>query len=229
MKFGIKDLALEDRPREKMLEKGLFSLTDVELIAILLGSGSAKESALELAKKIMKEYHNYLNELGKASVEQLKNKFHGVGDAKAISIVASMELGRRHATNAPLETPVIRTTDDIFKIMHPLIGDLEYEEFWIILLNRAKKVKKQFNVSKGGLSNTVTDVRIIFKKALDYGASDMILCHNHPSGACYPSSQDIELTKKIYDAGKILDINIIDHVIITNKSYYSFSENNLLI
>jgi len=228
IKFGIKDLAKEERPREKLLEKGLFSLADAELIAILLGSGSSKESAVELARKILKEYKNNLNELGKATVEQLKNNFHGVGDAKAITIVAAMELGRRRLSQEVVDIPSIKSSQDIFNLIKPLLSDLNHEEFWILLLNRANKVIARFMVSKGGITGTVTDVRLIFKKAIENWATSIILCHNHPSGSLKPSKEDIVITKKIEEAGKILDIKILDHVIITDKSFFSFADNDLI-
>ena len=226
-KYGIKDLAVEERPREKLLQKGINALSDAELIAILLGSGSSKESAIELAQKIIIKYQNNLNELGKATVEQLKENFHGVGDAKAISIVAAMELGRRRSLQNALISPVISNSNDIVNLFLPILGDLLHEEFWVLFLNRASKVKAKFNVSKGGLSGTETDVRLIMKKALENDASSMILCHNHPSGNNLPSDDDINLTKRITEAGKIMKIPVMDHIIISDNGYYSFYDNNI--
>ena len=227
-KFGIKDLAIEDRPREKLLQKGLYSLSDAELIAILLGSGSQKESAVELAQKILKKYHNNLNELGKANVEQLKNNFLGVGDVKAITIIAAMELGRRRTLQNAITEPVIQTVDDVYNLLYPLLCDLEHEEFWVLFLNQANKLKARINISKGGISKTLTDVRIIFKKALETGATAIILCHNHPSGNLNPGKEDIELTKRIIEAGKIMDIKILDHIIISDTDFFSFKNENML-
>lgn len=227
-KFGIKDLAKEDRPREKLLEKGLFSLTDAELIAILIGSGSRKESAVELAQKILREYKNNLNELGRATVEQLKINFHGVGDAKAVTIVAAMELGRRRLSQEVIDNPSIKSSHDIFKIFKPVLNDLNHEEFWIIFLNRSNKVITRFLLSKGGIGETVTDVRLIFKKALENLATSIILCHNHPSGNLTPSREDFAVTKKIEEAGKLLDIKVLDHIIIANNNFYSFADNNFI-
>jgi len=227
-KYGIKDLAKEDRPREKLLEKGLFSLTDAELIAIILGSGSRKESALELAQKILKEYHNNLKELGKATAEQLINKFHGVGNAKAISIVAAMELGRRYSLQKAVNKPLIAQSVDIDNIMRPLLSDLNHEEFWVLLLNRANRVIMRFNVSKGGIDKTFIDIRMIFKIAIEHNAISLILCHNHPSGNLKPSLDDIKLTNKIVETSKIMDIKVIDHVIICENGYFSFIDENML-
>ena len=228
LKLGIKDLAEEDRPREKLLRKGLSVLSDAELIAILIGSGSVRESAVEIARKIMSGYHNNLNELGKASVEQLKNNYHGVGEAKAITIVAAMELGRRRLLHDLLVLPVIKSSNDVYRLLQPVIGDLRHEEFWVILLNRANKVKFRFNAGKGGMSGTVTDIRLILKKALENEASSMILCHNHPSGNIKPSDEDIKITAKLKEAGKIMDIPVLDHVIVTESGYFSFADNDMM-
>ena len=227
-KLGIKDLAEGDRPREKLLQKGLSALSDAELIAILLGSGSAKESAVELARKIMAGYGNNLNELGKASIEHLKNNFYGVGEAKAITIVAAMELGRRRSLHDFPVLPVIKSSSEIYKLLHPVIGDLRHEEFWIILLNRASKVKSQFNISKGGMSETIIDIRLILRKALENEASSIIMCHNHPSGNTNPSDEDIKITRKLKEAGSLMDIAVLDHVIITESEYFSFADNDMI-
>jgi DNA repair protein RadC len=227
-KLGIKDLALEDRPREKLMQKGLLAMTDAELIAIIIASGNRNESAVELAQKILKSYQNNLNELGKATVEQLKNNFLGVGDAKALTIVAAMELGRRRTLQGDIVEPVIQTTYDVVNIFHPLLSDLDHEEIWGLLLNKANKVKYNFNISKGGITETITDIRLIFKKALEIGATAIIMCHNHPSGNLKPSKSDIELTKRMVEAGKIMDIKILDHIIISNKDFFSFKEQDML-
>ncbi|MDR2927670.1 MAG: DNA repair protein RadC [Cytophagaceae bacterium] len=227
-KLGIKDLAQEDRPREKLLQKGLSALSDAELIAILLGSGSAKESAVELAKKIMASYHNNLNDLGKASIEQLQSNFFGVGEAKAVTIVAAMELGRRRSMCSLTEYPLVKSSRDIYNLLHPLLVDLAHEEFWILLLNRANKVKHRFSISKGGVTETAVDVRMILKKALDCMASYIVLCHNHPSGNIQPSSADIAITKKIAEAGKIMNIPVLDHIIIGDAGYYSFADSETM-
>lgn len=227
-KIGIKELAVEDRPREKMIQKGLSALSDAELVAILIGSGSAKESAVELARKIMAGYKNNLNELGKATIEELKNSYHGVGEAKAIAIVSAMELGRRRLLHQSLEMPVIKSSNDIYNLYLPVIADLPHEEFWITLLNRANKVRHRFNISKGGLTGTVIDVRLIMKKALENNASSLILCHNHPSGNTNPSDADIQITKKLKDAGKLMDIPVLDHLIVTENGYFSFADEGII-
>lgn len=227
-KIGIKELAVEDRPREKMIQKGIASLSDAELVAILIGSGSTKESAVELARKIMAGFKNNLNELGKATIEDLKNRFHGVGEAKAVSIVAAMELGRRRLLHQSLEMPVVKSSQDVFNLYRPVIADLPHEEFWITLLNRANKVRHRFNISKGGISGTVIDVRLILKKALENNASSIVLCHNHPSGNTQPSDADIQITQKLKEAGKIMEIPVIDHLIVTENGYFSFADEGLL-
>ncbi|ASB49325.1 RadC family protein [Alkalitalea saponilacus] len=223
-KLGIKQLAAEDRPREKLLQKGMASLSDAELIAILIGSGSTKESAVELARKIMAGFQNNLKELGKADIEQLKNNFHGVGEAKAITIVAAMELGRRRLLHEVPEYPSIKSSSDVYRLMQPVIGDLPHEEFWVLMLSRSNKVIHRYHLSKGGLTGTVIDVRLIMKKALETRAASIILCHNHPSGNIQPSEADKNITAKLYDAGKILDIPVLDHVIVTDNGYFSFAD-----
>ena len=187
IRLSIKEWALEDRPREKLLAKGLTSLSDAELIAILIGSGSSKESAVDLSKKILKDHQNNLNSLGKSTVEELVKRYHGVGEAKAVTIVAAMELGRRRSLQESLQMPVIKGSDDVFRLMNPILGDLPHEEFWVLMLNRANKVLLRYNVSKGGLTGTVIDVRLIIKKALECYAASIILSHNHPSGNVQPS------------------------------------------
>lgn len=227
-KLTIKQLSVEDRPREKMIQKGLPSLSEAELLAILLGSGSAKESAVELAKRIMVAYGNNLNQLGKAGISELKNNFHGVGEAKAVTIVAAMELGRRRLLQESLEMPTIKSSNDAYQLLSPMMGDLPHEEFWIVMLNRANKIITRYNVSKGGLTGTVIDVRLILKKALEVYAASMIISHNHPSGNLQPSDADIKITKKIKEAGQIMDIPVLDHIIVTDNGYFSFADEGLL-
>lgn len=227
-KLTIKQLSVEDRPREKMIQKGLPSLSEAELLAILLGSGSAKESAVELAKRIMVAYGNNLNQLGKAGISELKNNFHGVGEAKAVTIVAAMELGRRRLLQESLEMPTIKSSNDAYQLLSPMMGDLPHEEFWIVMLNRANKIITRYNVSKGGLTGTVIDVRLILKKALEVYAASMIISHNHPSGNLSPSDADIKITKKIKEAGQIMDIPVLDHIIVTDNGYFSFADEGLL-
>ncbi len=227
-KLGIRQLAAEDRPREKLLNKGISSLSDAELLAILIGSGSRKESAVDLARKILSDVQHNLHELGKATIESLQKRYHGVGEAKAICIVAAMELGRRRQSTAPAERPQVRKSEDVFSIMQPVLADLPHEEFWVLVLNQANKVINRFNVSKGGISGTVIDVRIIMEKALYQHASSLILCHNHPSGNSQPSKADTDITRKLKEAGKILDIQVLDHVIVAENRYFSFADEGLM-
>jgi len=220
----IKEWALEDRPREKLISKGRSYLSDAELLAILIGSGSAKESAVDLAKKILKDCNNNLNELGKKSVADLKKTYHGIGYAKAITIVAALELGRRRKIQETLRRPKIRSSEDVFNLMQPLLGDIPHEEFWVLLLNRSNTVIKKFKLSQGGISGTVIDVRLILKPAIENLASSIILCHNHPSGNIYPSDADEKITRKVSDSADVMDIKVLDHLIVTDKSYFSFAD-----
>ena len=223
----IKNWAEEDRPREKLLLKGRHVLTDAELIAILIGSGTIKETAVELAKRILSQFGNNLHELAKLSVQDLM-KFKGIGEAKAISIVAALELGRRRKE---IETPKrekITSSKDIFDVFCPQFMDLPHEEFHLLLLNRSNMVIRKEFVSRGGISGTVVDPKIIFKIALEHLASSIILCHNHPSGNLKPSAEDISLTKKIKEAGMLLEIPILDHLIISDTSYYSFADEGMM-
>jgi len=223
----ITDWALEDRPREKLLAKGIQSLSDAELIAILIGSGSRNETAVELSKRILADVANNLNELGRMSVQDLQ-KYKGIGEAKAISIVSAMELGKRRKISEILEKKQVGSSKDIFELFVSLVGDLPYEEFWIAFLNRSNKIIDTKKISQGGVSGTVIDNRIILKMAIDRLASGIIICHNHPSGNKQPSGQDIEITKKLTEAGKFLEINVLDHVIIANNGYFSFADEGLI-
>lgn len=221
--FSIKFWAEDDRPREKLALKGKAVLSDAELLAILIGSGSRNESAVELCKRILASINNNLNALGKLSVQQL-SEFKGIGEAKAISIIAALELGRRRKNEDAIELTKITSSKSVFDIMQPLIGELAYEEFWVLFLNNSMKVLHKAQLSKGGITGTVVDVRIMFKLALEQNATSIILVHNHPSGSLQPSEADFEVTKKIKIAGKTLDISVIDHIIITETSYYSFKD-----
>ncbi|RCH56687.1 hypothetical protein DJ568_02185 [Mucilaginibacter hurinus] len=225
--ISIKAWAEEDRPREKLSGQGRRSLTDAELIAILIGSGSRDESAVELSKRILHHYQNDLNKLGKATINELC-KFKGVGEAKAISIIAALEIGRRRGGTEIKVTEHIGSSRDAYNIMRRHLVDLNHEEFWLLLISRANKVISKELVSKGGLSGTVADPKIIFHMALQHQASGIILIHNHPSGNLKPSQLDITLTKKVADAGRLLDINVLDHLIITDSSYFSFADEGLL-
>lgn len=226
-KLSIKEWAVEDRPREKMLAKGIRSLSEAELIAILIGSGNLEESAVEVSRRIMASVNNNLNELGKKNIDDLR-KFKGIGPAKAITISAAMELGRRRKETEPDEKPKVVTSADAARIFKPLLSDLPHEEFWILLLNRNNLVIDKMMVSQGGLSGTIIDVRIILKMALDKLACSIILCHNHPSGNLVPSEADKNITKKIKEAGKHMDIPVLDHLIIGNDAYFSFADEGLI-
>lgn len=225
--FTIKYWKEDDRPREKLLNKGKSVLSDAELIAILIGSGSKEESAVELAKKILASIENNLNELGKLAVDDLI-KFKGIGEAKAISIITALELGRRRAAQTVLEKPKITSSKSVFEVMQPILGDLQHEEFWVIYLNNANKIQFKMQLSKGGITGTLVDTRLVFKRAIELSATGIILCHNHPSGTLKPSAADLTLTKKIEEGGKLLDVKVLDHVIVTDKAYFSFADENLI-
>lgn len=222
----INQWAEDDRPREKFLLKGKSSLSDSELLAILIGSGSRNESAVQLCQRILASSQNNLNLLGKLSIQQLMN-FKGIGEAKAISIAAALELGRRRREEEVIELKKITSSKAVFDIMQPLIGELPHEEFWVLFLNNSNKVIYKIQISKGGITGTVVDIRIVFKLALEHNATSIILSHNHPSGKLQASEADIQITKKIKEAGKNLDIHVLDHVIITEKSYYSFVDEGI--
>ena len=226
-KLSIKNWAVEDRPREKMLSKGIRCLSDAELIAILIGSGNPKETAVELSRRILASVNNNLNELAKKSVDDLK-KFNGIGEAKAINIMAALELGRRRKESEPEEKPQINGSADVARIFQPLLGDLPHEEFWVLMLNRSNRVIDRQMVSQGGLSGTVIDVRIILKAAIERLASAIILCHNHPSGNLQASEADRSITKKIKEAGQWMDIPVLDHVVIGNEKYFSFADEGII-
>jgi DNA repair protein RadC len=226
-KISIKAWAEEDRPREKLVGQGRRNLTDAELIAILIGSGSRDESAVELSKRILHHYKNDLNAVGKASVTDLC-KFKGIGEAKAISIVAALELGRRRDDEEAKMVEQIGGSQDAYKILYPLLADLNHEEFWVILMNKGNKVLGTYLISKGGMATTVADPKVIFQIALEHHAASLILSHNHPSGQLKPSPEDIQITKKIVAGGKLLDITIFDHLIITDHAYYSFADEGIM-
>ena len=226
-KLNIKQWAVEDRPREKMLANGARALSDAELIAILIGSGNAEETAVELSRRILHSVENNLNDLGKKNSDYL-TRFKGIGDAKALNIMAAMELGRRRREQDNPGKPGISGSREAADLFMPVLGDLEHEEFWILLLNRHNKVIDRFMASKGGITGTVIDVRSIMKSAIDKLATSMILCHNHPSGNLSPSDADQQITQKLKEAGKIVDIQVLDHLIITQKKYFSFADEGML-
>ena len=225
--FSIKDWSQDDQPREKLLYKGKAALSDAELVAILIGSGTRNESAVELCKRILASANNNLTDLGKLSIKQLM-EFKGIGEAKAITIAAAMELGRRRRGEEALEKEKISSSHSVFELMQPILGELPHEEFWIIYLNNSNKVLQKNQLSKGGITGTLVDVRLVMKNAIELGAVGIILVHNHPSGTLKPSIADKQLTKKLTVAGDSLDIKVLDHIIITEASYFSFADNEII-
>jgi len=225
--MNIKSWSPEDRPREKLLLKGTSALSDAELIAILIGSGTAKLSAVDVAKKVLAHVENNLDSLAKLSVKELM-KAKGIGEAKAITIVAALELGRRRKDQSPEEKPKIESSKNAFDLIQGELIDLPHEEFWVILLNRANRLIKKKRISEGGVSGTVADPKIIFKFAVEELASGIIVAHNHPSGNLKPSDSDIILTKKLKEAGKVLEISLLDHLIIAHNGYFSFTDEGLI-
>ena len=225
--MNIKSWSPEDRPREKLLLKGTSALSDAELIAILLGSGTAKLSAVDVAKKVLAHVGNSLDNLAKVSVKELM-KAKGIGEAKAVTIVASMELGRRRREQLPEDRPKLESSLSAFNMIKGDLQDLAHEEFWILLLSRSSRMIKKKRVSEGGVSGTVADPKIIFKFALDELASGVILVHNHPSKNLKPSDSDIALTKKMKEAGKLLEIAVLDHIIVAGQQYFSFADEGLI-
>ncbi|VXB46452.1 conserved hypothetical protein [Flavobacterium sp. 9AF] len=223
----INQWAEDDRPREKFLLKGRSALSDSELLAILIGSGSKNESAVQLCQRILNSTQNNLTLLGKLSISQL-TQFKGIGEAKAIAIAAALELGRRRRVEETVLVSKITSSKAVFELMQPIIGELAHEEFWVIYLNNANKIIQKAQISKGGLTGTVVDFRIVFKLAFEYNATAIILSHNHPSGKLQASQADIQLTKNMQQAGKSLDIQILDHIIVTEKSYFSFADEGIL-
>ncbi|HFA49076.1 MAG TPA: DNA repair protein RadC [Bacteroidetes bacterium] len=225
--FPITAWAEDDRPREKLQNMGRHALSDAELIAILLGSGSRNESAVSLAKRILRSVDNNLNQLGKQTLAELM-KFKGIGEAKAITIAAATELGRRRQASDIIERPLINSSRDTYLIIAPQLLDHLHEEFWMLLLNKSNKLIGKMQLSIGGTDATIADVKIIFRKAIEGQAASIVVCHNHPSGSLRPSQADIDLTKKIKEAGKIVDVQLMDHVIIGDGGYFSFRDEGLL-
>lgn len=224
----IKQWAEEDRPREKMLQKGVRSLSNAELLAILIGSGNKTMTAVDLSKKILNDVDNSLQSLGKKNIADLISAYNGVGEAKAITILAAMELGRRRQSEDALKQPKINGSQSVAEIFQPLLSDLPHEEFWVLYLSRSNKVLGSEIISQGGVSGTVVDVKLIFKPALEKLASAIILCHNHPSGNKQPSTEDISITRNCVEGGKVLNVNVLDHIIISHNDYYSFADNGLM-
>lgn len=225
--FSIKNWSQDDQPREKLRDKGKSVLSDAELVAILIGSGNREESAVDLCKRILASVDNNLNTLGKLSVKQLM-EFKGIGEAKAISITAALELGRRRRLEEGLQLEKITSSRSVFDVMQPILGEIPHEEFWILYLNNSNKVLQKKQLSKGGITGTLVDVRLVLKNALEVGATALILCHNHPSGTLKPSQSDKDITQKLKLAAQSLDIKVLDHLIITEKAYFSFADEAIL-
>jgi DNA repair protein RadC len=226
--LSIKCWAEEDRPREKLLLKGKASLSDAELIAILLRTGVTGSSALDIAKKILHKVNGDLNELGKLSVNELKKMEKGLGDSKGITIAAALELGRRRQSSTIRERPIITSSNDSFEFIYPEIADLPHEEFYVLYLNKSNRVITHKHISSGGVTGTVADLKIILKHAIELLASSIIAVHNHPSGNLKPSQTDIDLTKRLKESSKLMDVLLLDHLIIGDKSYYSFADSGML-
>lgn len=226
-KYSIKQWAIDDRPREKLLLKGAQTLSDSELLAILIVNGHKGSSAIDLAKEVMKTGKDNLNELGKVNVREL-TKIKGIGEAKAITIVAALELGRRRQANSYRQKEVFQRSEEVAQYLQTLLRDYRHEVFAVIFLNRANKVNHFQIISEGGMTGTVADPRVILKKALEEDAVSLILCHNHPSGSLKPSRADEELTQKIKEAAKYFDIKVLDHVIVSEDGYYSFADEGIL-
>lgn len=223
----IHQWAEDDRPREKFLLKGKSALSDSELLAILIGSGSRNESAVVLCQKILASVNNNLTLLGKQSISQLV-QFKGIGEAKALTIAAALELGRRRREEESIKLPKITSAKEVFILMQPLLGELFHEEFWILCLNNSNTVIHKTQISKGGITGTVVDIRLIFKQAIEHFATSIILVHNHPSGKLMPSEADLRITKSLQQAGKILEIPVLDHVIVTENEFFGFADEGLL-
>ena len=226
-KLSIKEWAVEDRPREKLLNMGSRSLSDAELLAILIGSGNSKESAVELSRRILQSANNDLAQLGKKDASSLL-KFNGIGEAKAVNIMAALELGRRRKESSAPARTVITKSQDAADYFRPLLEDLPHEEFWVLLLNRSNTVIDKMMVSRGGVTGTVTDVKIILKTALEKLACALVLCHNHPSGNLIASEADRKITQKIKEAAQLMEITVLDHVIIAHDQYLSFADEGMI-
>jgi len=222
-KLKIKDLAIEDRPREKLLKRGVMSLSDAEIIALLIGSGSRKESAVELGQKILVDSQNNLNELGRHTVHDLQ-KYNGIGEAKAVIIVAAMELGKRRKISEIIDKVQITSSRNVFERFHPYMQDLLHEEFWVVYMNRANKIVDEYRISEGGTSGTVVDVKKVIKRALEKNSSTIILCHNHPSGNIQPSKSDAQVTQKLKQAAQFMEMQLLDHLVIGQGKYFSFAD-----
>src|SRR5690554_141940 len=227
-KLSIKQWAEADRPREKLLLKGVSSLSDSELIAILIGSGNSEETAVELSKRILKKSENNLNILARLGVSDLVNNFKGIGEAKAITIIAALELGRRRKTIESTERRTITSSRIAYEEFIPMLSDLNHEETWAVLTDRSNKIVSRFKVSSGGISGTVVDIRLILREAVNKYASGIFLGHNHPSENCRPSPQDEQITKKLKEAARWMDIVLLDHIIVCGNRYFSFADEGII-
>ena len=225
--MNLKSLAEDDRPREKFLLKGKAAVSDSELLAIIMGSGNREESAVELARRILKSVENNWHRLSQLSLQDLM-KFKGVGEAKAISIATALEIGNRRSQQEVIERQQISSSKDAFDILQPHLSDLSTEEFWVIFLNHQNKILYKTCLFRGGIASSVADVRVIFKMALEHFSTQIIVAHNHPAGSLKPSKEDLTVTQKIKEAGKLLDIDLLDHLILTQNSYYSFKDEAIL-
>lgn len=226
-KLSIKDWALEDRPREKLMYKGVKSLSSAELLAIIIGSGNRKQSAVELSKTLLSFCNNDLNQLAKKSIQDLV-KIPGIGEAKAIGIISALELGRRQKAFLSKQKQKITCSQDAFEIMEPYVDNIGHEEFWVLYLNQANKIVDIKNVSSGGITGTIFDVRMVFKDAFNLEATNLILCHNHPSGNLQPSKADKDVTSRAIEAGKLMNISVLDHLILADNQYFSFADEGLI-
>ncbi|MBN2522117.1 MAG: DNA repair protein RadC [Bacteroidales bacterium] len=225
--MSIKQWSSDDRPREKMLAKGVQSLSDAELLAILIGSGTREVSAVELARRILAESDNRLSSLGKMGIAELV-RIKGIGTAKAIAIHAALELGKRRNSSEVIEKQQITSSRDVFTLCRSFLTDLSHEEFWVLLLNRSNKILEKYKLSQGGIAGTVIDIRLILKRAIELLASGIIICHNHPSGNINPSENDKTITEKLKIASGQMDIKLLDHIIVCDNSYFSFCDENIL-
>tara|TARA_B110000046_G_scaffold154260_1_gene164119 strand:- start:18181 stop:18873 length:693 start_codon:yes stop_codon:yes gene_type:complete len=225
--FSIKNWSQDDRPREKLRDKGARSLSNAELMAILIGSGTVQETAVDLSKRILASVGHDLQSVGKLSITQLM-RFKGIGEAKAIKIAAAMEISCRRRETDQKKLDKINTSRSVFEIMNPLLGHLSHEEFWVLFLNNSNKILAKTHLSKGGMTSTIVDVRIVMKQALEHSATAIVLVHNHPSGVANPIESDTLLTEKFKSAAESLDIRVLDHIIVTEKNYFSFADESLL-
>lgn len=227
-KLSIKEWAVDDRPREKALRNGISSLSNAELLAILIGSGSSDESAIQLSQRILSSVENNLHSLGRLSLRDMISRFKGIGMAKGVTILAAMELGRRRAATDPVVRDIIRSSRDVYDVLFPLLADLPHEELWALFLNRSQRIIDKQKLSQGGIAETSFDMKLLLKHAINALASGIILCHNHPSGNLRPSHADDQMTRRVAQAVKLMDMQLLDHVIIAENRYYSYSDEGKL-